>query len=411
MADEKLVTQTERLKTLADLLERYKGALVKAAPKWFNTDRALMVARLAYSRQPHLLKCDPLSIVACAAFAAQHGLEISGPGGVHPVPFWNRHRNRLEAQPITDYRGLITLARRSGHVSTFEAEVVYKNDRFDYSKGTKPHLLHRPADGERGDMTHAYAISRLKDGAYQFEVWDRAKCEHHRDRFSKAATEGPWVTDFESMAKKTVARALCKWLPMSVEIQQLIAREEKTEAGEEPEDLTAFLGLEWPPENGGAVEKPTGKLGQLTEKLETAQKPGPRGGLVGEGRPGPETPASEASRGSSEAISTTVPPAQPAKEETPMGAGGPAAPGHPGAGAAPASPGESVVALEAAGRRKAILALEERFRLSAPDVAKIRRAGGITDLETASLDSLIRYQETLEGQAKVLDERRRRAGH
>ena len=261
-----------RQKTLADLLEKYKAAMLKAAPKWFNVDRALMVARLAYSRSPRLLKADPLSIVAAVAAGAQLGLEPCGAGGIHLVPFWNSRRNRYEAQPITDYRALISLTRRSGHVSTFDAHIAYKNDHFSYQLGTKPALLHKPTEGERGDMTHAYAIARLKDGAYQFEVMTKAECEHHRDRFSKAAQEGPWLTDFEAMCAKTVARKLCKWLPMTVEIQQVIEREEKAEAGE-PEDLSGLLGLEElpPDDNGGNGPRPTGKLGKLTETLEQRQ--------------------------------------------------------------------------------------------------------------------------------------------
>jgi len=37
---------------------------------------------------------------------------------------------------------------------------------------------------------------------------------------SKAANSGPWVTDWNGMAKKTVVRRLCKYLPMSPEIEK-----------------------------------------------------------------------------------------------------------------------------------------------------------------------------------------------
>ena len=104
---EELKTVVARQKTLADLLERYKTAMMKTAPKWFNVDRALMVARLAYSRTPRLLKSDPLSIVAAVAAGAQLGLEPCGAGGIHLVPFWNSKRGRYEAQPITDYGSFV----------------------------------------------------------------------------------------------------------------------------------------------------------------------------------------------------------------------------------------------------------------------------------------------------------------
>jgi recombination protein RecT len=40
--------------------------------------------------------------------------------------------------------------------------------------------------------------------------------EAHKRR-SKASTSGPWVTDYDEMAKKTVFRSLFKWLPISLE--------------------------------------------------------------------------------------------------------------------------------------------------------------------------------------------------
>jgi recombinational DNA repair protein RecT len=38
----------------------------------------------------------------------------------------------------------------------------------------------------------------------------------HRGR-SKAKNKGPWETDYEEMAKKTVFRSVFKWLPIVVE--------------------------------------------------------------------------------------------------------------------------------------------------------------------------------------------------
>ncbi|MFN3771603.1 MAG: recombinase RecT, partial [Ectopseudomonas guguanensis] len=92
-------------------------------------------------------------------------------------------------------------------------------------------LSHRPAeDGSEGDITHVYAVARLKDGGRQFEVMSKAQVEAVRAQ-SKAGKSGPWVSHWEEMAKKTVIRRLFKYLPVSVEIQRAVTLDEAAEAG------------------------------------------------------------------------------------------------------------------------------------------------------------------------------------
>jgi recombination protein RecT len=113
---------------------------------------------------------------------------------------------------------------RSGRVTSIKAEVVFSNDSFTYSFGLSETLEHVPADGERGRPTHAYAYALLKDGGHAFEVMTVAEVERIRGR-SRAGQSGPWVSDWEMMARKTAIRRLAKLLPLSSEFRDASERD------------------------------------------------------------------------------------------------------------------------------------------------------------------------------------------
>jgi recombinational DNA repair protein RecT len=69
-------------------------------------------------------------------------------------------------------------------------------------------------------------------------VMTRREVEKHRDR-SATRGSGPWVTDYEAMALKTVLRKLCKFLPASVELKRAVELDERAEAGL-PQDLPSI---------------------------------------------------------------------------------------------------------------------------------------------------------------------------
>jgi recombination protein RecT len=211
--------------------------IARALPRHLTAERLIRIATTELRKTPKLAQCSPQSFLGAVIQCAQLGLEPgSALGHVYIVPFdrWKKEGTRwvlLEtvATVILGYRGMIDLARRSGQIESIEAWPVYVGDAFECTLGLEPSLIHKP-DWENAGRTSpenlrfVYAVARLKDGGRQFAVMSRAEVEVIRNRsFAKNKTDiekydGPWKTDFEQMALKTVVRRLFKFLPVSVEM-------------------------------------------------------------------------------------------------------------------------------------------------------------------------------------------------
>lgn len=216
---------------IIDLLAANKAQIKAALPKHMTPDRMSRIALTEARRNPKLFECSPVSLLGAIIQASQLGLE---PGiHSHLVPFYNKHTGHREVQMIPDYRGLMDIARRSGDVATISAHEVYANDLFEFEYGTDEHIRHIPTRKQRGELIGAYAIARFKDSNIlpQFQFMSTDEIEAIRAR-SKAGDSGPWTTDYAAMCKKTVIRQLCKFLPVSIELQQAVNMDELADAGQ-----------------------------------------------------------------------------------------------------------------------------------------------------------------------------------
>lgn len=219
---------------------RIKAQIALAMPKHMTAERLARIALTEVRKVPALGKCAPASFLGAVMQCAALGLEPGGSlGHAYILPFNKRGKVdgewktvSTEAQFILGYRGMIDLARRSGQIVSLESRAVYKADKFHVELGLHPTLTHTPAwdVDDRGPLTFVYAVARLQGGGVQFEVMSRTDVERVKAQ-AKAASDGPWVTHYEEMAKKTVIRRLFKYLPVSIEVQRAISLDEQAEAG------------------------------------------------------------------------------------------------------------------------------------------------------------------------------------
>lgn len=219
------VAKSGKQLTMQDYIKKMEGEIAKALPSVITPERFTRITLSALSANKQLAQTTPQSFLGAMMTAAQLGMEPNTPlGQAYLIPY--RNHGTLECQFQLGYKGLIDLAYRSGEVNIIQAQVVYKNDEFEYSFGLEPKLTHRPASGERGEPCFVYAMFRTKDGGMGYDVMSVEDIRAHAKKFSKAYGNGPWQTNFEEMAKKTVLKRVLKYAPLKSDFVRAVAADE-----------------------------------------------------------------------------------------------------------------------------------------------------------------------------------------
>jgi recombination protein RecT len=218
---------------LVKLVSSMGAELQKALPKHVTPDRMSRIVVTALRTTPHLAECTIPSFLGCIFSLAQLGLEPNTPlGHAYLIPRWNKDREEYYCSLIIGYQGMLDLSFRSGFLESVDVDVVKDGDHFVYERGFRPKLEHRYADDpgrEQKKTTHAWAIFRIRDSAFPpSHCMNRAQIEGRRRR-SASPNSGPWVTDYDAMAKKTVIRDGWKWIPKSSEMARAVALDEAPE--------------------------------------------------------------------------------------------------------------------------------------------------------------------------------------
>lgn len=182
--------------------------------------RQVGLALLAAQKNPELLKCDPTSVAAAMVRVCGWRLEIGTTA--HLVPFGR------ECTAIPDYKGLIELMIRSGHVRDVYAGAVHANDFFRVTMGTDARLEHQPVGGDRGPVIGYYAVAKLKHGYTTFEYMTDEEVERIRAA-ARSGNSPAWKGHRTEMGKKTVLRRLAKRMPQSDALRTAVSAVEAEE--------------------------------------------------------------------------------------------------------------------------------------------------------------------------------------
>ena len=207
-------------------IKQMQGEIKKALPAVMTPERFTRIVLSALSANPKLAQTTPQSFLAAMMTAAQLGMEPNTPlGQAYLIPYYNSKSRCNECQFQLGYKGLIDLAYRSGEVSIIQAQVVYEHDDFTYSFGLEPVLKHIPAPADRGEPVYVYAMFRTKDGGFGFDVMSMDAIRTFAQQYSKSFSSGPWQTNFEEMAKKTVLKKVLKYAPLKSDFLRGMAQD------------------------------------------------------------------------------------------------------------------------------------------------------------------------------------------
>ena len=217
-------------KSITAMQPQFKAAL----PSHVSVEKFTRVAMTAIQQTPSLLESNRLSLYGACMRAAQDGLLPDGREGAI-VTF------KGQAQWMPMVAGIMKKVRNSGEISTWSVQIVKENDHFDYQLGDDERITHKPALRNRGNTVGAYGIVTMKDGEKSREFMDVDQIMAIKNR-SRSGNSGPWQSDFDEMAKKTVVRRHSKRLPMSTDLDELLRQDdelfmpsEKEEAQQEQE--------------------------------------------------------------------------------------------------------------------------------------------------------------------------------
>lgn len=212
---------------IADMIKVLEPEIRKALPAVITPERFTRMALSAINNNPKLAECSPMSFLAALMNAAQLGLEPNTPlGQAYLLPFQNK--GSLQCEFILGYKGLINLAYRNEQLQTIQAQCVYANDEFEYELGLNAKLFHKPALEERGEMVAVYALFKLQNGGYGFEVMSKQDIDSYAQKYSKAINSSfsPWKSAYTEMAMKTVIKRVLRYAPLKTDFLRAVATDE-----------------------------------------------------------------------------------------------------------------------------------------------------------------------------------------
>jgi len=187
-----------------------------------------------------IARANPLSLLSAMANVASIGLSLNpAKKQAYLVP----RKGVICLDP--SYMGMCDLAIQSGMIEFVQAKIVCKNDTYT-NKGVDKEPLHEYSPFEdRGELIGVYCVAKTAKGDYLTTEMTKDKIDEIMNRSEAGKKKkGPWMTDYNEMAKKSVIRNSFKTWPKTETLDRLAMAVEISNQNEEFEPLPTSPNIE-----------------------------------------------------------------------------------------------------------------------------------------------------------------------
>lgn len=220
-----------------ELIEtKVKPDFLKMAPPSMKLEAEADYAMQILTNNEFLMKVarsNPVSLVSAMKNVAAIGLSLNpAKKQAYLIPRSVKIGNDFVSKVFLEpsYMGLCDVATQSGDIEWVQARCVYSNDEFtDNGIGEKPTHRYNAFGKDRGEFVGVYCVAKTKEGDYLTTLMDADQINSIKERSEswkafkagKAKSGGPWQSDFEEMAKKSVVRNAFKTWPKTGNMERL----------------------------------------------------------------------------------------------------------------------------------------------------------------------------------------------
>ncbi|MCX8559810.1 recombinase RecT [Mycolicibacterium mucogenicum] len=222
-------------KTISGVLNVLIPELARAVPKGMDADRIARIvqteirksrnAKAAGIAKQSLEDCTQESFAGALLTSSALGLEPGINGECYLVPYRDNRRRVVECQLIIGYQGIVKLFWQHPRARGIQTGWVCENDFFEFSDGLDPVLVHRKAKGDRGPVTHFWAIVRVADAEPLIAVLEADEVKELRR--GKVGSSGDIKDPQRWMERKTVLKQALKLAPKTTRLDAAIAADDR----------------------------------------------------------------------------------------------------------------------------------------------------------------------------------------